>query len=58
MSPIKARRRSRPDRVEIIETSLIVALAALVVIKGAAAVGGVFLGLGQMMAALVSIATH
>jgi len=41
-------------RAEIVETAVIVALAALVVIKGGGAMGGVFLGLGRMMAAVVS----
>lgn len=54
----KTGRSSRPTHAEIIETSMIVGLAALVIIKGGGAVGGVFLGLGQMMAALVSLATH
>lgn len=46
------------SRAEIVETALIVGLAALVVIKGGGAVGGIFLGLGQMMAAVVSALTH
>lgn len=45
------------SRADVIETALIVALAALVLIKGGAAVGGVFLGIGRMMAAVVSVAT-
>lgn len=58
MPGVRTGRGSPPTRAEIIETSVIVGLAALVVIKGAGAVGGVFLGLGQMMAALVSVAMH
>ncbi|WP_156389449.1 hypothetical protein [Brevundimonas sp. Root1423] len=45
---------SKLSRANAVETSLIVGLAALVVIKGGGAVAGVFLGIGQMMAAVVS----
>lgn len=48
----------KPGRSDIVETAVIVGLAALVVIKGGGAVGGVFLGLGQMMAAVVSAVIH
>lgn len=46
------------SRADVVETALIVGLAALVLIKGGGAVGGVFLGLGQMMAAVVSAMLH
>jgi|GEM_PF-5225190 len=54
-TPANAR---KSGRAEIVETAVIVALAALVVIKGGGAMGGVFLGLGQMMAAVVSALIH
>lgn len=44
----------KPRRGEIAETAVIVGLASLVVIKGGAAVSGIFLGIGQMTAAVVS----
>ncbi|MGZ9113498.1 MAG: hypothetical protein ACXW3K_02655 [Brevundimonas sp.] len=50
-----ARKLSRGD---VVETSVIVGLAALVVIKGGGAIGGVFSGIGQMIAALASVAMH
>ncbi|MGZ9115261.1 MAG: hypothetical protein ACXW3K_11635 [Brevundimonas sp.] len=53
--PGGARKLSRGD---VVETSMIVGLAALVIIKGGGAIGGVFSGLGQMMAALASVAMH
>lgn len=46
------------SRSDIVETAMIVGLAALVIIKGGGAVGGIFLGLGQMMAAVVSALMH
>lgn len=45
----------KPGRGDLVETVVIVGLAALVVIKGGGAVSGIFLGLGQMMAAVVSV---
>ena len=54
-NPGGARKFSRGD---VVETSVIVGLAALVVIKGRGAIGGVFSGIGQMMAALVSVAMN
>lgn len=54
MSPSKPAAVRNLRRADVIETAVIVALAALVVIKGGGAVGGVFLGLGHMMAAVVS----
>lgn len=50
--PGSARKAARASTVE---TAMIVGLAALVVIKGGGVVGGIFLGLGQMMAAVVSV---
>lgn len=51
--------RFRPSgRADFVETAVIVALAALVLIKGGGAVAGVFLGIGRMMAAVVSALTY
>jgi hypothetical protein len=46
------------SRADVVETALIVGLAGLVIIKGGGAVGGVFSGLGQMMAAVASVVMH
>ena len=49
------RRARRRARVELIETGLLVALAALVLFKGAAAVGSIALATGAMMAELLRV---
>ncbi len=49
------RARRRRLRAERIETALIVALAGLVVVKGAAAVGMIALGVGEIMLALIRL---
>ncbi|MGZ9098146.1 MAG: hypothetical protein ACXW3O_00455 [Brevundimonas sp.] len=54
--------QQRPDGVRkrhpgaVVETTLIVGLAALAVIYGGGAVFSVFLGIGRMMAAVLSVA--
>ena len=48
----RTRRRIRADR---IETALIVALAGLVLFKGAPALAGIVLGIGEMMMALTRL---
>lgn len=50
-----ARRRARSER---IETGLIVALAALVLFKGAPAIAGIVLITGEMMVELVRVLTN
>lgn len=45
----------RHIRSECLETGMLVALAALVVFKGAAAIGGIALATGQMMAELLRV---
>ena len=50
--PAAVRKRNRGD---VIETSLIVGLAALVVIYGGGAVGTVFSGVYRVMAAVISV---
>jgi hypothetical protein len=54
----KASGARKDSRRGVVETSMIVGLAALVVIKGGGAIGGVFSGIGQMIAALASVAMH
>lgn len=49
------RTRQRRLRAEKIETVLIVALAGLVIIKGAAAVGMIALGVAKVMLALMRL---
>ena len=49
------RKRSRGD---VVETTLTVCLAALVVIYGGGVIGAVFSGIGQMMAAVISVLMH
>lgn len=49
------RARRRRIRAEKIETALVVALAGLIVILGAPAVGVIALGVGEMMMALMRL---
>lgn len=49
------RERRRRVRAETIETALIVALAGLVLFKGALAVSGIALGIAEMMMALTRL---
>ena len=49
------RTRRQRVRAEKIETALIVALAGLVLFKGAPAVGGIASGIGEMMMALMRL---
>jgi hypothetical protein len=49
------RTRRRRRRAEKIETVLIVALASLVIFKGAGAIAGIALGIGEMMVALMRL---
>lgn len=47
--------RRRRIRTEKVETVLIVALAGLVLLKGALALSGIALGIGEMMMALARL---
>lgn len=49
------RTRRRRIRSEQIETALVIGLAGLVMFKGAGAIAGIVLGLGQMMVALMRL---